>query len=80
MRGVLAIALVATGTVLPVSADIGSRGSERYVPETLVIERAGANLLDSLALPEPAAWVITLGGFAVAGMVQRGRRIATEFA
>jgi hypothetical protein len=33
-----------------------------------------------LTMPEPAAWVVMLGGLTMAGMAQHNRRIAAELA
>jgi len=78
MRGILTVAVIALGSALPVSADSGVGVWARYIGGAGVVALAGANPLDSLTLSGPAAWGIMLGGFGVAGMVQRGRRIAAE--
>jgi len=80
MRGFLAVAVIALGSALPVSAETGASGSLDLATIAATIHSTTASLLDSRAVPQPAVWAVMFAGFGVAGMVQRGRRIEAEIA
>jgi len=75
MRGILAVALIALGTALPVSADTGARyfgASEQYVSEIGAADTAAlASRVNGV--PEAAIWTLMIGSFGLAGALRRPR-------